>query len=203
VQLPDHESHTAPGAPAQSLRLTILGRSELLAADGRAIKLPGERCRLLLATLACRNGRATSAGVLTEVLWGDQPPRSSYPNLQTYVWQIRRALSAAEPGGGQRLVYRSGTYGLHLDERRSDLHELRTLHRRAGQLGGRPRERLALLDRAYELWRGRPFSTAAVERSGTVAAEQRRCEELYLRLCEDRRAAALDCGNAVDLGVGR
>jgi DNA-binding SARP family transcriptional activator len=197
---PEHQPELASAGPG--LRVTVLGVTGVVGTDRRLVSLPGERCRLLLAALACRADRNTPTDLLIDALWGEQPPRSSYANLQTYVWRIRQALSAAEPGGGERLVYQSGTYRLHLDANSCDLLELQALHRRAVdsiRQTARLPDALPLLDRAYALWSGRPFSVVAAQRSTTVAGEQHRCEELYLRLCEDRFDVALDCGAAVDV----
>lgn len=183
-------------AAAGALRVSVLGFVGVTSPHGRPVPLAGAKTRLLMAMLACRTDRASSTDVLIEALWGERPVRSAHANLQNYVSRIRGALAQAEPGGAQRLAHQSGAYRLHLDEASSDVQELTVLYTRAVEPGGAAADTLPLLDRAHALWRGRPFSAAAADVSVTVAGEQRRCEEMYLRLCEERARATLAVGGA-------
>ncbi|MFY1631740.1 AfsR/SARP family transcriptional regulator [Solwaraspora sp. WMMB335] len=178
------------------MRVDVLGWVSIQSDEGVRIALAGEKTRLLLALLACRANQKTCVDMVVDALWGARPPKSSTANIQTYIWRIRRALGAAEPGADNRLSYQSGGYGLCLAPGESDIQEIQALTSAPHPHGGRADPDLAAesLRRAYALWRGRPFSADAAGRSHVVAGELYRCEELYLQVCEAYAVSALAAG---------
>src|SRR5690242_18389395 len=65
--------------------------------NGKPVAPSAAKQRQVLALLALNAGRVVTVSTLIEELWGDNPPRSYSTTLQTYILQLRNALSAAAP----------------------------------------------------------------------------------------------------------
>src|SRR4249920_3571150 len=76
------------------MEFRILGPLEAVE-GGRAVELPRQKHRALLATLLLHAGEPVSADRLIEDLWGESPPRTARDALQNYVSLLRKALGAA------------------------------------------------------------------------------------------------------------
>src|SRR5579859_8033204 len=81
-----------------STQITIELLGSLTASLGsRTVTLNAAKQRQVLALLALNAGRVVTVSTLIEELWGDNPPRSYTTTLQTYVLQLRNAMTAAAP----------------------------------------------------------------------------------------------------------
>ena len=174
-----------------SLRFSVLGPLSA-EAEGRALPLGPLKQRAVLATLLCHPNIPVSVDVLTEAVWGDDPPRTARKNLQLYVSTLRKIL--AEVGAGERLSLRPGGYVLRVDTA-----ELDSLHSQALARAGREAaaagdvERAArLLHEARALWTGPPLPE--LDCSPVVQAEADRLTLRHLGVCEDWAEAALEAG---------
>lgn len=119
--------------------------------------------RQVLATLLLDANRMVSTDVLIRELWGGTPPRSALSTLQTYIFQVRRALrdEAEDKGGpeeqrGDRIVTMSTGYMLRVDRGELDLHRFEDIMAsgKAAMQRGDDEEGAAFLREALYLWRG-------------------------------------------------
>ncbi len=159
----------------------------------RGAEVAGVRLRGLLVRLVVGAGRVVSAERLVADLWGEAPPAVPGNALQTLVSRLR-AL-----GGRDVVVAGSGGYRLGVGAGEVDAVEFERLLEVARGLAA-PAERVAVLRRALELWRGPALAEFAdAEFAGPAA---RRWEELRLTAVEDRLEAELALGRGRELVAG-
>ncbi len=168
------------------LQVLLLGPVEART-DELALPLGGVKQRTLLARLATASGRAVSADLLIDDLWGEALPSNPEHALQAHVSRLRRSLP--------ELVERSGSgYRLDTAQCRVDAARFVALsdegHRMLAE--GRPEEAAHRLDQALRLWRGSPF--ADLPGASGLRAEAVRLEELRHRTVSDRIDADLTSG---------
>ncbi|WP_329524835.1 AfsR/SARP family transcriptional regulator [Streptomyces sp. NBC_01462] len=169
---------------------------------GISITPTAPKPRQVLALLVLHADQMVPVGMLSEELWGAQPPRSARPTLQTYILQLRELITAAlegDPGGHRSakdvLLTVPGGYLLKSGEGSSDVREFERL---AG-LGYRAMDGADFpgaarhLRAALALWSGPPL--ADVQAGPHLATQVKRLEES--RLC------ALDQRIEADLRLGR
>ncbi|WP_393072033.1 BTAD domain-containing putative transcriptional regulator [Streptomyces sp. LN704] len=169
---------------------------------GISITPTAPKPRQVLALLVLHADQMVPVGMLSEELWGAQPPRSARPTLQTYILQLRELITAAlerDPGGHRSakdvLLTVPGGYLLKSGEGISDVREFERL---AG-LGYRAMDGADFpgaarhLRAALALWSGPPL--ADVQAGPHLATQVKRLEES--RLC------ALDQRIEADLRLGR
>lgn len=169
----------------------VLGPLAVWAADGQKITVPEFKVRALLANLLVHEGRSVSADRLSNDLWGDTPPGNPTGALHTKVWQLRRSLEHAEPGGSALVVFHSLGYLLRVDTDAVDAYRFKTLTAKARKIEN-PRVRAALLSDALALWRGPALADFSDEEFArpTIA----RLEEQRLVALEDRAEVMLELG---------
>jgi len=76
------------------MEVRLLGQVQA-SCDGRPIPLGSDKQRLVLAILALEAGRQVTMARLVDLLWPDGPPRSARATVQTLIWRLRSALTAA------------------------------------------------------------------------------------------------------------
>ncbi|MEU8774956.1 AfsR/SARP family transcriptional regulator [Streptomyces sp. NPDC048606] len=182
----------APGEPA--LRIGVLGPLEV-SLDGASRTPTAPQVRRVLAVLLLRAGRPVPLTALIEELWEADPPRLARKTVQTYVYQLRRALD--RPLGRQdpeRLETRSNGYLLRLRPEEVDLwdFERRVGTARTALDAGRADEAAATLRGALALWRGDAF--ADVPAGPELAARITRIEATRISALEMRIQADLQLG---------
>ncbi|MBL7257985.1 AfsR/SARP family transcriptional regulator [Paractinoplanes lichenicola] len=148
------------------MRIEVLGELRLSTGPLRG------RAAELLRLLVTGQGRPVAVHTITEVLWGDHPPRSAGANLHTYASRVRAVLD-----DDARLVHAGGGYRLLGGDR--DLTSFVAL-----AASGDP----VCLREALVLWQGPPITAAMRERS--VVAEGIACRFEELRLQAYARLAA-------------
>ncbi|MET7686067.1 AfsR/SARP family transcriptional regulator [Streptomyces sp. NPDC005423] len=170
---------------------------------GISITPTAPKPRQVLALLALHADQVVPVATLTEELWGERPPRSARPTLQTYILQLRELITVAlEEGGdgGARtakdvLLTVPGGYLLKSGEGTSDVREFERLagtgYRAMDADDGPGAARL--LREALALWSGPAL--ADVQAGCHLATQIKRLEES--RLC------ALDQRIEADLRLGR
>ncbi|RFS87454.1 AfsR/SARP family transcriptional regulator [Actinomadura spongiicola] len=173
------------------MRFGVLGPLAVWTSDGRPVKVPGRKTRALLADLLAHEGRPVPAARLIADLWGEEPSGNASAVLQTKVWQLRRALEQAEPGGRDMVVFQGNGYLLRTDHGAVDLGRFAEL---TGLARGTddPRGKASLLADALALWRGQAF--AGFEDEEFVRATIVRLEEERLAAEEEHAAARLELG---------
>jgi predicted ATPase/DNA-binding SARP family transcriptional activator len=169
------------GAAPMDVRL--LGSVEVSSA-GVLLTLGGPRQRAVLAALALRSGHTVSTVQLIDDLWGDRPPASAKPTLESYVSRLRRVLAAAG-ADGVSLVTRPSGYMLDVVPDQLDVRQFRDLAARGGDAFARGDAATAvgLLRSALGLWRGPAL--ADVREAAFAAVAARHLEEEWLTAHEN------------------
>ncbi|MFG2328196.1 BTAD domain-containing putative transcriptional regulator [Streptomyces sp. NPDC048604] len=133
------------------MRYSVLGPTQVHAADGTPVPVGGPRLRALLTALALRAGRVVPVGALVAEVWDAGPPADEVAALQALVGRLRRALghgAVASAEGGYRLVAAPDDVDLFRFDR------LVGEGVREAAAGGDPQRAGRLLDEALGLWRG-------------------------------------------------
>lgn len=174
------------------MKFGVLGPLEVCTDQGRVVRVPEVKVRMLLAGLLARHGRLVPVGRLVEDLWGGSTftarPTAS---LQAKVSQLRRALEDAERGGRELVAYRAPGYVLDVPAAALDAGRFRALVAEARAAEG-PRARAALYTEALALWRGPAFGEFADQpcvRPSAVSLEEER-----LTAVEEHAEARLESG---------
>ena len=142
-----------------TIQFRVLGPLEARACDGRLVKLGAAKQRSLLAALLLHPNRFVSLDRLIDALWTGQPPRAAVGATRTYVSALRQSLGLTGSVCGCRLVAEAGGYRLVLAPGDLDslmFEELASKGQRA-LAGGDPALAADQLQRALDLWRGRPL----------------------------------------------
>ncbi|MFT2014890.1 BTAD domain-containing putative transcriptional regulator [Streptomyces sp. 796.1] len=177
---------------ASALRIGVLGPMEVRErGENRTPSAP--MARRALAVLLIHANRLVTTSALIEELWEDEPPRLARKTVQTYVYQLRRALQSAS-GPTDRLETCPNGYRINLLVDELDLWEFErrvTQARRA--LGkGDALSVVATLRSALALWRGDPF--AGLEAGPVLAARITQISEARISALELRIEAELQLG---------
>src|SRR4051794_11861078 len=146
---PAHDAVTVPRY-RRHVRFGVLGPLAVWTDDGRDVRVPEAKVRLLLADLLMQQGRPVSVDRLVDDLWGDRPPGDPRNTVQTKVSQLRRTLERAEPGSGALVAYELGGYLVRVNLDATRFSELIGRARDDGDA----RTRAELLSDALALWRG-------------------------------------------------
>jgi DNA-binding SARP family transcriptional activator len=152
------------------MEFKILGPVEVHGSNGRA-RLGGTKQVALLTGLIVHANRVVPVDRLVEATWGEDPLTAAVAALHTSLFRLRRALSDAEPGGGERIVTHSTGYQLRIDPGELDLdvfHE-HVKRGRAANAAGRLEEADSAFQAALDLWRG-PALAGVSGRSAQVQA---------------------------------
>ncbi len=171
-------------------------------ADGCDATPTAPKVRQVLAVLLARRNNVVPLSVLTAELWSGHPPRSATATVQTYAYQLRKALHGGQdpgPGEGGVLTTRAHGYALRVGPGECDAEEftLITEQARAALADGDPAGAAVLLDRARLLWDGPPF--ADVAHGPTLHGYTLRLEELHLQAEEWRITAGFRLGRHREL----
>ncbi len=187
---------TAHGCPGSryGLRVDLLGPVEVRCA-GELVPVTGRQERRVLAFLALHASKWVSADALTDLLWGDRPPRTAAKTLQAIVSRLRAAL----PCDADIIVWRDGGYALQVVPDTVDALRFRALvdagSRRLRR--GDPQPAAAQLRLALGLWRAQ--EPADLGDTALAAAVRASLTEARLTAVEDRVAAELALGRHTDL----
>ena len=166
----------------------LLGPLEVLVPSG-GVEFEGAKQRRLFVALALRAPDAVSVDELVEAVWGHDAPDGREQALQKQVSRMRARLGEWLPVRRRAAGYALEIERDAIDSRRFEalLAGARADHARAGRL----------LASALALWRGPALADHRVDEF--AQAEIARLEELRLEAIEERLAAELDAGRAVDL----
>ncbi|CAM5652316.1 hypothetical protein GCM10010261_61470 [Streptomyces pilosus] len=189
----DTARHAADGG---ALRIGVLGPLDISSQDGgrdedRTPTAP--MTRRALAMLLLNANRLVSTSTLIDELWETEPPRLARKTVQTYVYQMRKALRC--PGDPVERV-RTGPGGYRIDLRPGELDlwefEHGVARARTALDEGDPRTAATLLRQALALWRGEPF--AGLETGMLLGAQIAQIAESRLGALELRITADLQLG---------
>ncbi|KOX06469.1 ATPase [Streptomyces sp. NRRL B-1140] len=170
----------------------VLGPLEVRTDEGRLVRVPEVKVRMLLADLLAHHGQVVPAARLIEDLWGGSTftarPTAS---LQAKVSQLRRALEDAEAGSRELIAHRPPGYALGIPAGALDAGRFRELVARA-RSGADPVTRAALYTEALALWRGPAFAEFTDQPSVRPTAAS--LEEERLTAVEEHTAVRLELG---------
>ena len=165
------------------MEFRILGDLEVRSEEG-AIELRGAKRRAVLGILLVRSNQVVSADSLIEDLWDGRPPSSAVTTLQTYVYQLRKALRL------EALQTRPAGYVLEIERDQLDAFRFEDVLQRLEHTDGPSRAHVAATLRgALGWWRGPALSDFAG--MAWARAETARLESLRLGAIEDLMDARL------------
>lgn len=165
---------------------------------GRSIAPSAAKQRQILALLALNSGRVVTVAELLKELWGDSPPRSCTPTLQTYILQLRHRLAKAmRSGQDARQVISTHHGGYMLDSAwctidAVDFESMARLGRAAAE-GGDYLTASEKLSEALELWQGPALTDVPI---GEIL-------ELDALSLEEKRLSALERRIEADIALHR
>jgi basic membrane lipoprotein Med (substrate-binding protein (PBP1-ABC) superfamily)/DNA-binding SARP family transcriptional activator len=158
--------------------------------DERAIDLGPPKQRALLAILLLHVGEIVPVDQLTELLWGDNAPRTAAHSIQVYVSDLRKVL---EPLAKRHVIItRPSGYILETDPNSIDVVRFERLVGE-GTRAITDDDRLRgeeVLRWALDLWRGQPLSDFSYD--DFAAETTRRLESLRLDAVEGLAELELD-----------
>jgi DNA-binding SARP family transcriptional activator/tetratricopeptide (TPR) repeat protein len=180
-----------------ALRFEILGPLRGWRA-GDELDLGWPKQQTVLAALLLAAGRTVSRPDLVDVLWDENPPRSSASLVHTYLARLRRVLDPDPRAEPRALVSGRSGYALRLPPGGTDLEVFRASLEDARRMAADDQLVAALkgFDAALGLWRGPPLGGI----SGAWADGQRvRLGEVRLAAVEDRAEVMLRLGRQAEL----
>jgi DNA-binding SARP family transcriptional activator len=167
----------------------LLGPVEVVA-GGRRVGLGPRKNRLILALLALEVDRPVPLDRLIDLVWPISAPRTAANAVMVAVSQLRKALRAADGGADVELAREGDGYALRTDPSRVDAYRFRMLVERART--ATDADRIVLLGRALELWRGPALDGSAPPELRDRLS--RGLDEARLAATEDRIGAQLRRG---------
>ncbi|GII80969.1 SARP family transcriptional regulator [Sphaerisporangium rufum] len=152
------------------------------------------KLRTVLSLLLINYNRITRADALIDELWGDSPPISAATTLQTYIYQLRRMMTAAGHPGEEFLVTKAAGYEAQVPPEAIDIHHFERLVKqgRESLQAGELEQASETLGHALTLWRGSALTD--VPRGRLLDAHATKLEESHLNALEMRMDAALRLG---------
>lgn len=155
----------------------------------------------VLAALLLRAGSPVSVATLVDDVWGDQAPPSAVGSVRTYVYRLRRMLSAE---GEDRIRLSDGGYSLQIEPEAVDVVRFKRLvsAARAARATGNHAGASTLFREGLALWHG----SALAGVPGPYAEMQRSLmEELRLSCIEEQLSCDVELGryavSAVELSA--
>ncbi|MFG2884062.1 BTAD domain-containing putative transcriptional regulator [Streptomyces sp. NPDC048297] len=177
----------------KELRFSVLGPLHA-SCEGVGVALGSTHERTILALLLLREGEQVSVEQMIDVVWGGAAPSNARHAVQTYIYRLRRSLSAV---GAHRVVSSvGGGYGLPLDRHQFDLREFKVKVREAERFSsaGQPATAMTCIDQALDLWTGVPLAGTGTGLQGWRTA----LGEMRLGALEQRLSLALDLGQHIE-----
>ncbi|WP_245928593.1 AfsR/SARP family transcriptional regulator [Murinocardiopsis flavida] len=137
------------------MKFRVLGPVSAWGSGGR-IPVGGPRQQCVLGTLLVELGKEVTAERLTELLWGEDPPRTSRSIIHVQISHLRRAFPSL-------IQTSAGGYVAVADPDDVDLHRFRRLVG-AAHASADLAAAYSLWDEALSVWEGRPFSGIGSDR---------------------------------------
>lgn len=185
------------------MEITLLG--PLAARIGHHSVVPSAaKQSQILAVLALNAGRIVSISALVEELWGDCPPRSYLPTLQSYVCHLRQLIDAALDQVGDRsardiVTTQHDGYLLAAQSCEVDVLRFKQLSKmaHAAFYSGDHAEASMLFAQALMLWRGRALE--GLRMGDVLKLEALSLENMRLGVLERRIETELRLGRHTEV----
>ncbi len=186
--LSERDESGPAGKRSPGLQFRILGPVQVWRGESE-IQLDGSKQRTVLAALLLARGRLVTDTRLSELLWGEDPPKTFAAQIYTYVSRLRKYL-----GVDIEIVRQRPGYFIPAMSAKLDYDEFQRLTRfgRAALAGGRHLQAAAQLAAAQALWRGPALMN--------VTAFMNDAEFTPL---DEARIESLECRIDADLALGR
>ncbi|TDP94981.1 AfsR/SARP family transcriptional regulator [Labedaea rhizosphaerae] len=155
--------------------------------DGAPVPLGDQQQRFILVVLLLHANRPVSTARLTEIVWGDNPARSTL--VRSYIKRLRDAFQHTED---VQIETTPTGYLLRVDEERLDTVRFDRLRTEAAS-AAEPAQAIELLRAAVSLWRGRFLEDIDIDRVG--GAEVISPDEAYPDAVGDLAELELDAGH--------
>ncbi|MHA6805916.1 AfsR/SARP family transcriptional regulator [Salinifilum ghardaiensis] len=170
------------------MKFKILGSLEV-ATETNTFRPSSPKVCQVLALLLGNPNQVVSTDNIIEELWGENPPRSVATTVQTYIYQLRRALGQKFPDAdlARCLVTQSPGYRLDvcIDDVDAAVFERLVIEGRRLTTTGEIVEARERFERALALWAGNALANVPQERrlsSLAVRLEERRIEAIQLKI---------------------
>jgi DNA-binding SARP family transcriptional activator len=174
-------------------RFTVLGPVRAWCGN-LELDLGSPQQRAVLAALLLREGRQATINELIDALFGDDPPRAVSGTVRTYLYRLRRTLSAGGgPGVASAIESVGGGYALRISPGALDYSRFQELVAQAGadRQEGNLASASAALRAADALWQGPALAGVPGPHAQSCGA---RLEGMRRAAVEDRLAIDLDLG---------
>ncbi len=175
----------------QVVMVEVFGGISITIGD-RAVSVGGPRQQCLLGALIVELGHTVPVSRLIELVWADgSAPEQAVRTLQSYVSRLRSAL------GNGAVVRNNDGYSLAVSRQVVSSERFVDLVRHAiGDPSVEPDQRLAMIEQALDLWRGRPFG--ALGEASFVVPEVQRLQGLRQAALDARVSALIELGRMVE-----
>lgn len=175
------------------MKFKILGSLELISDDKTFRPSSPKVCQVLALLLGSPNQVVGTETIIQE-LWGDNPPKSVATTVQTYVYQLRRALDREFPDTGMAQCVATQSPGYRLDICIDDVDavvfERLVIEGRSQACAGEIAEARKRFEQALALWAGNALANVPQERRlGNLAVrlEERRIEAMQMKISAEMR----------------
>ena len=160
----------------------------LVRCEGRIVPVPTGKQQAVLVTLLLNPNRVVTTAMLTDALWGLEPPPSAAPTIRNYVKRLRRTLL---PIGPDRISTQPGGYAIRADPAEVDLFRFEQLvaAMHAAKRASSWEQVRSHATAAIALWRGQPFAGTGSE--VLELREAPRLVEMWLDAVQARAEADL------------
>jgi len=165
--------------------LRVLG-GLALHVDGQSLKLGGPKTQRLLSVLVAHRQAHLVTDRLVGAVWGDEPPRSAKPTIQTQISRLRSILAP-----NFAITHESAGYRFEVLDGVIDADRFESLLAKVRTLG--TDESLPMLDAALGLWHGEAFGQFA--EMPEVHHEAARLDELRLVATDQWAEAKMASGD--------
>lgn len=170
------------------MKFKVLGPLEITNGDQVYRPSSPKVCQVLALLLSSPNVVVSTDSIISE-LWGEEPPRSVATTVQTYIYQLRRALGKKFPGQpiADALVTHAPGYRLSVpaDDIDANVFEHLVIEGRRLTGDGNMTEACDLFQEALSLWNGDVLANVPRERrleSYAVRLDERRFEALQMKI---------------------
>lgn len=186
----------APDSAKSSVRsrptISILGRFEVIGADGSLAHWTSRKARALVQLLVAERGAAVSRERVMDVLWPGEAPATLSNRMSVAMSTVRRALDPARSHPPQSFLRADrNVLQLNIDELDIDVEDF--LRSSAGAIAEREPNRDAALTRAIELYTGEAFPDEPY--ADWVQQLRFQAQNSFAALCRLRAESAANRGN--------
>jgi SARP family transcriptional regulator, regulator of embCAB operon len=184
--------------PSGTVKFSLLGPLEVVL-NGRVVTPSPPKVREVLAFMLLNVNSVVRMEAIIEELWENNPPRSAFTTVQTYIYQLRKVLGQAGSSGSAELLTKPPGYALCTARSNVDVFVFEDLFMVGRSLleKGEPAEASLRLSHALSLWKGPALASVTLGR--LLGPHATRLEEKRIQALELRVHADMQLGRHRDL----